>query len=319
MRLACDGGDCMTAFLITLNQLAILALLTLIGFYIKRKNFINDDAVSGLSFILINLCLPAIVFTSLQIEYSKQRLMIGMAMIFLYMASMLIGYFLAAVMARIMDVTGDERRIWLAGGLLFNGIFIGVPITGALFGESALFCLCFGIVGWNILAYSLGISIFRKDAGRAERFRFILKNPVIISCVIGLAVFAFQISIPSYIGRTVEYLAQSTTPVSMIILGSLVSGSRASEIFTGKNVYVFSALRLFVIPVVTMLFTALLMGDVTARNTVALGAAMPAAVIVPVFAERYANCGKLGAKYCVVSTILSLIGLPVMSLIITNF
>lgn len=310
----------MQAFFITLTQLLILSSLFLLGYFIKKKNYITDAAAKGMSFILISISTPATIFSSLQIGYTPQRLKSGALMIFCYMLIMLVGFAISLLLAKVFMITGNEKKVWLTSGMMFNCFFIGAPITRALYGEMSMFYLCFGLLGWNLVTYTLCLRIFTgkpENSGALGSLTTLLKTPAVIACIVSFVFFAFRLPLPGFILSTADYLGQMTIPLSALLLGVIASAASMKEIFSGKNVYIFSAIRLIIIPLASIPLFRLILSDVNAANTVIIGAAMPVATLIPIFAETYAGYGKEGTKYCLVSTILSLLSLPFISAVLS--
>lgn len=310
----------MTAFYITLDQLAVLAIMGAIGYFIKKKGYINDVGISALSLVLLNICMPCVVLNSTQIDFTKERLFNAIITMGAFLLFMWIGFFLARFVARALHLRPDEEKVWVAGGMMSNGVFIGMPILVALFGDDCAFYISFGSVAFNLVTYGFVVQylhgVFIKMTVK-DFLRYVFHTPVLIACFLGFICFVLQLRFPGPIMKATGYFAAATTPISMLVLGSLVSRLPFKEIFSGRNVYLFALLRLFIIPLVTFFILRLFLQDnLMCRNVAVLTAAMPVATSVPVLTDQFAGCGDLGAKYCIMTTILALISLPMLSALV---
>lgn len=71
--------------------------------------------------------------------------------------------------------------------------------------------------------------------------------------VTGLILFVAQPTLPSVVTGTIGYIADANTALAMIILGFYLSKVRLRDLFVSARLYVVSAVRLLVVPAVTVL------------------------------------------------------------------
>lgn len=113
-------------------------------------------------------------------------------------------------------------------------------------------------------------------------------NPVFISMVIGLILFVTQPTLPSVVTGTIGYIADANTALAMIILGFYLSKVRLRDLFASARLYVVSAVRLLVVPAVTVLIFLLFpfaRGEITLITLIA--AATPVASSTAIFAQKF--------------------------------
>lgn len=105
-------------------------------------------------------------------------------------------------------------------------------------------------------------------------------NPVFISMVIGLILFVTQPTLPSVVTGTIGYIADANTALAMIILGFYLSKVRLRDLFASARLYVVSAVRLLIVPAVTVLIFLLFpfaRGEITLITLIAAATPVAAA------------------------------------------
>ena len=145
-------------------------------------------------------------------------------------------------------------------------------------------------------------------------------NPVFISMVIGLILFVTQPILPSVVTGTIGYIADANTALAMIILGFYLSKVRLRDLFASARLYVVSAVRLLVVPAVTVLIFLLFpfaRGEITLITLIA--AATPVASSTAIFAQKFDQDYRQAVSYVCLSTILSVATLPLVMLVAERF
>ncbi|WP_455559740.1 AEC family transporter, partial [Agathobaculum hominis] len=165
-----------------------------------------------------------------------------------------------------------------------------------------------------LLQWTYGIVII---SGKKEtmNLRMVFVNPVFISMVIGIALFVLQPTLPTVVTGTIGYIADGNTVLAMIILGYYLSKVQLRGLFADVRLYLFSALRLLVVPAVTILVFLpfpFARGEITLITLIA--AATPIASSTAIFAQKFGQDYRRAVSYVCLSTILSVATLPLVML-----
>ena len=182
-------------------------------------------------------------------------------------------------------------------------------VEGLIFCVAVMFtCNVFLFTVCSVL-FAMG-SDLKKSALQMLKDAFI--NLICLSAIIGVFCFVNSISLPQPIFDVLQYSANTTVCLSMIYIGSLLAAANVREIFKDKKVYIFSFLTLIVIPIITKLICGTFMSGMALSVLVVL-MGTPAAAALPSFADLYGNDEKRASEYAFVSTILSVITLPLVA------
>ncbi len=274
-----------------------LFLLILAGFVGRKLKILDEPLTKGLSVIVSKLAHPFLIIYSVnKLDFSLLNLKNGLlVLLFGILAhAFMIGLSLIIFM-RVKD--GDEKRIYEFAFTFCNCAFIGFPILEALFGEIGLFYGAFYVVSYNLGAWSFGIWLMshgKTEGGVSPRKIFI--NAGTVPCAIGLALYIAQIPFPdmleSVFMRAMDTLGSLCTPLSLIVVGSLVAAMPLKKLFLNPKFYGFLAVKLIALPLlvaVILKFTgaSALFTEIDLAVFITVMVALPPAAFTTLFANIY--------------------------------
>ena len=187
-----------------------------------------------------------------------------------------------------------------------------LPLLDALYGSEGLFLGSAFIMVNNLLLWTYGVGQLSRDVPRAERLRNTFINPGVISNLIGLFCFLTPFKLPVVPATAVSYLASLNTPIAMIAVGAFLAQCDLRECFRDTQVYFVSALRLLILPLITLAVFLLLPLDHTLRCSMLISAAAPVAMAASLFGKTYGTDYLFSTRATAVSTIFSALTIPAM-------
>ena len=233
-------------FIKTFTQVLILFILILIGYFIRYRNLIDKSFTSKLSNLILSIFLPALIINSMQINFEPSiinKIIIIILLSFItYLISYLIAYSLKFIFKSDKDIGVYQYAV------MFSNVgFMGYPVVQSIFGSDALFYASIFNLPFNLLIMTLGVYLLCRGN---KNYDFSIKsfvNPVVVSILIGFILFIFRIKLPVFINNTLELLGDLTTPLSMLIIGSMLCESPAKECFFNKKLYLIVFIRLYLL------------------------------------------------------------------------
>lgn len=291
---------------ILLQQTIIMFALMLLGLLLSRRGMITEQGSRDLSNVLLYAVIPCVILRSYMSEFSTEKLRaMGLSALIAVIA-------FAASIAVAYLACGTRHRIENFAVAFGNAGFIGIPLVTAVFGPEAAFYVVSFSTFANLLQWTYGIVII---SGKKEtmNLRMVFVNPVFISMVIGIALFVLQPTLPTVVTGTIGYIADGNTVLAMIILGYYLSKVQLRGLFADVRLYLFSALRLLVVPAVTILVFLpfpFARGEITLITLIA--AATPIASSTAIFAQKFDQDYRRAVSYVCLSTILSVATLPLV-------
>lgn len=198
--------------------------------------------------------------------------------------------------------------------------FMGYPVVYAVYGELGVFYAAIYNLGFNLLAWSYGVHLLDRDGRENPKHQLlpihkrILKffNPSLVAVIIGFSLFLTSRTLPSVVFDTLKMVGQTVTPLSMMCIGFILSEVETRDVFSDRKIFVTSLVRLIVVPLGTLIVLKLLGKEGYLLSIPVLITAMPAAANMAIIAVRYNSDYRLASKAIFVSTLLSIVSIPIV-------
>ncbi len=314
---------------------AILFIMMLPGVILKKFRLSSDGFGKGISNLVLYIAQPALVFLAYVRPYDKE-ILINSAYVLLISVLMHTVFAFTAIIT-FKRAEDSARRMLRFATVFSNAAFMGIPLIEATVGSEATIYATVYNITFNIFLWSLGVYFCtsKRDMDRdgdvdtkKERLSFIGKaltkaflHPVTIAAFLGIIFFIFPIDdkIPAVISESLVMLKNLVAPLAMVVIGLRLADIDFKSFFKDFYMYVFLALRHFILPIVTVLILALLkLIGVPISETVfvvlVIMAATPAATSATMFAEMYGCDAPYVSKLVAASTILSIASMPLVIL-----
>lgn len=303
------------------EQLIILFAIMLIGYIFQKKNILKKEALRFLTYFVLYVSFPAITVLDMMLPMNKERMTntiyLFLVSIVLYAVYMLTGRLTGHFLGR----NKAEERMYEFATIFSNSGYMGLPIISALYGAEAVYYLMiYGIV-YNFLFYSYGMR--ELDQGKQKSGKTIARaflNIGFVATLIGLLLCVTGIQLPKVMTVFLEDLGNTTTPLSMIIVGAMVAELNLKDIFTEKKVYAFSFIRLVLLPLLTWGLIELtpLRANEWVVTIAVIVAAMPAASSTAMIAQKFGKGEKTATQIVIMTTILCCVTVPVFAFLISR-
>lgn len=301
--------------LITAKQVAELFIMLFVGAVGAKTGVLKQSGKQALSNLLLYIVVPAMIINSYIMEFSEQILRNLIAAFGMSVLAICIG--LAITLALTARRKDSRVAIFRFACVFSNAAYMGFPLISALFGSEGLLYASAYVTVFNILLWTLGYGIVSGSASVGEVTRSLARTPVLYAMIIGLAIYLLQIPVPELILQPVESLANMNTPLSMIITGMLIAAGDLKSIVCDKDIWKLAAVRLVLIPAVCLGVFALAGFDGMTAQVVALLECCPAASMTTVFAVQFNHDERFAAGSVVLTTLLSIIELPICAYVLT--
>ena len=300
-------------FTALLNKMVVFLVLMVIGYVLARSGKLDRGAIKALSSLTLNVFLTGSILNSTlgsNVELSWSEL--GTTFLVVWVMQLL-GYLIAWLVTLPMPVDKEHKPLFELLMSMGNSMFVALPIVDALFPESrAVFYVSLSCLPFNVLLFTYGV--WRLQSGRENarfRFRNILSVPL-LAALAALILFLVKPPLPKAVTGLISTLAGATTPLSMLVIGASLGTVSLLDAFKNGRLYLASAVRLLLIPVLTWLVLRLLTDDPVLLMTSTIVAASPAAVIITVMANQYDRDSVYTAEGTLQSTALSMLSIPLL-------
>lgn len=300
---------------ITAKQVFQLLLMILAGAACCRWGVFKPAEKSVLANILLYLVVPAMVLDSYMVEFDPATFHNLLLAFGLGAVALLVGVVVA--WAGTLGANREVRPILWFASAFSNAGYMGFPLIRALFGEEGLLYASGFVTIFNILIWTIGTTVLTGRANPRQIVRSVVTCPCILAVVAGLVLYLCRVPVPEVITGPVGSIGDMNTPLSMIITGATIASSDLRKLLRNPNLFRTLAVRMFLIPAVTLAIFALLGLHGTVPTIVLLLEACPCAAITTMFAIQYHHDEELAAGSVVFSTMGSMITLPVYAFLLT--
>ncbi len=299
--------------MVVLQVMLELFFILIMGFFLARKDVLNQDTGRKLSFLVVNITLPALIIASVSANLHKGSLDSVLKIFFLGIVCYGVLPLFAWIFTKCIRVPVGQQGIYQFMFIFSNCTFMGYPVLAAVFGDQAIFLGAVFNLPFNLLAFSYGIFLICRDGG--EAFGFSLKkllNPGIIASVLALVIYGVRLKLPSMIIDLCDMLGNMTTPLSMLVLGVSLADIPFKEVFMDARIYLMTVIRLLVIPFLTYFLLHFFVSDSMSIGIAALSFGMPVASMSVMLSNQYDGNVKLASIGVFVSTMFSVATIPVI-------
>lgn len=289
---------------ILITQTLIMFLLMIMGLILAKTGLLTEQGSKDIANILLYTVIPCVIIRSYITDFTVEKLKGLLLSAILAMIAFAVSIAVSYLLYRM------RRPVDNFGTAFCNAGFIGIPLITAVFGSEAAFYVASFASILNLLQWTYGIVIItgRKDLINLKK---VFVNPVMISLVIGLCLFFTGIRLPQIIDSTMAGVAALNTPVAMIVLGYYLSCSRIRDLFLNPSLYAASAVRLLLIPAVTLLALYLIpAGHGQIGMITLIAAATPVGTNTAIFAQKFGQDYERSVCMVCLSTVLSIVTLP---------
>lgn len=300
----------MDSFFKMVDVQTVLFIYMAVGFGCRKAGIFNDVARDKLTDFVVFVTLPCMIFESFNMAFSLESLKQGALALLIAVGMSCVALLLGKVLYNRFPY--EEKSILQYGTLVSNSGFAGLPVVSGAYGDEGLFLGSLFIIPTRILMWSAGISLFtRADAKQAVKK--VLLNPGIIAVEVGLVRMLFQIPLPHFVDTAVDNLGGCTSPMAMALVGAILVDVPLKTVFDLKSFYLV-AVRQFLLPGICLAALRLLHVDPLTIGVSVVITGMPIGSTTAILAQKYVADTKFASKCVFISTLTSLVTVPILTL-----
>ena len=300
----------MDSFFKMVDVQTVLFIYMAVGFGCRKAGIFNDVARDKLTDFVVFVTLPCMIFESFNMAFSLESLKQGARALLIAVGMSCVALLLGKVLYNRFPY--EEKSILQYGTLVSNSGFAGLPVVSGAYGDEGLFLGSLFIIPTRILMWSAGISLFtRADAKQAVKK--VLLNPGIIAVEVGLVRMLFQIPLPHFVDTAVDNLGGCTSPMAMALVGAILVDVPLKTVFDLKSFYLV-AVRQFLLPGICLAALRLLHVDPLTIGVSVVITGMPIGSTTAILAQKYVADAKFASKCVFISTLTSLVTVPILTL-----
>lgn len=296
-----------------LNLQGSIFILMLLGLLLKKLNIITDQGKKCLNDLVVYAVLPCSTVKAFQLK-GGDGMLSGFAAVLAIAAVVQV---ISVAAGRFLFLRSEEghRQVMRYASICSNASFMGYPIAEGIYGDTGLLYASAFLIPQRIVMWTAGLACFTKGYSKKDAVKKVLTHPCIIAVEVGLIIMLFKIQLPEMISSVISTLGSCTTSLSMLIVGTVLADVDFRKIITKESLF-FCAVRLLVLPAAAFGVCKAFALDPVVCGTAVLLTAMPAGSTTVILAGKYDGDSDFAAKTVVLSTVLSLVTIPMWTFLL---
>lgn len=292
-----------------------LFILMLVGAWLRKKGIISDEGKKCLTDLCILVVIPCNTFKSCLIELDGNILqtcgILLIAALTMEIVCLLINHF------GYRSYPSERRKVLQYCTIVPMSGFLGNPIAEGLFDEIGVLYTSIFLIPMRIIIWSVGTSYFVADGvtDKKKVLKNVLTHPCLVAIYLGLVCMILQIKLPSVILSPVRYLGNCNSALTMLLVGTNLAEVNPKTIVS-RDTLKFSVVRLILIPLIALFVGLGLRLEQIPLSISIIMSGMPAGATAAIFASRYHSDADFATRCVVMTTLASMVTLPVWCLII---
>lgn len=296
-------------FIFSLSIAMPIFLVMCIGYFLKNKNFLNDDFIVTANKLVFNIALPLKIFYDVLQTSLYEHIDIK------FISFIVIGTILSVIIAWLVGLFSVTNKSQLGafiqgsfrGNFIYVGLSIMENITGSI-GLKAPLAIIFYLPLYNILAV-LVLSLTNQSSSEKVDIKGILlnivKNPLIIATLLGVTVSYIGVPMPNVALRTMGYFRELVTPLALLSIGASFKLQKSSQSLFPALIA--SSLKLIILPFIFVILAMAFNFDNQDILLFYIFFGVPTSTVSYVMTEAMGGDGDLASNIIMVTTLCSII------------
>jgi predicted permease len=196
---------------------------------------------------------------------------------------------------------------------------MGFPVALAIFGNTGMFYMVMANCVTNVFVFTFGIwNVKKRQARRPGAAREALKdvvNPITIALCVGFVLLLAGVNLPDAVLETLDSVGSMMAPLSMMVIGLQLTESKLGGVMRNRKLIVMTIIRLVGLGGLFLLLMTpfYLNGGIPSMfvGILTLNMLLPCATVPVMLAEEYGGNVKLAAEGTFLSTLFSIITIPI--------
>ena len=311
------------------SKVLVIFLYIAVGFVANKLRVLGTEAVDHLISLVLNITTPCLLIYSICGQrISANTFSNTVIIIYLSLAMFALFGAISVKISRLFTKKSVEQQNVLSVAMVTsNSGFMGFPIARSVFGHVVLYYSVIQNIACNLYIFTgcmIQLSLGgKKESGarktiNKETIIKPFKNVVTIVSICSVLVLFAGIRIPNPVMDFLATIGDATVPISMIIIGIQLGDCKFRELITDKELIISSLVCLILEPALSILIVYFMPLSKIIKLTIALSFTYPSAVLSVALAAGEHKDTKLMSEAVAMSTMLSMLTLPVWIMIISH-
>lgn len=293
-----------------LNVQMMMFLLVVIGYIIRKKGIVGGEGRKNMVDLCLYITLPFNIVNAFLGKWDWSMLFSSGLILLLSIGYNVVSILISAFLFKKEE--DKQQKTLRYGTIVSNGSFLGNPVLEGVYGTTGLFYASLFMLPVRVVVWTVGVSVFLKGH-KENALKKVLTHPCIVAMYVGAFIMFTGITLPSFLQNTISGISSSNTPLSMMLVGMMLAEINPKGLIN-KTMVFYTFIRLIGISAIIFAITAFLPIDPMLRGITVIMAGMPAPITTALLASKYGGDEKCATGMIFLSTIASLVTLPIWCL-----
>ncbi len=296
-----------------------LFLILIVGWVGHKTKVFPAETQTALTKLVVYITTPCTILYSVLNNSSLPGIGVMVELLLVSSACYIAVAALSLLAVKLMRIRPGSRGAYVCMLLFTNCGFIGFPVVQAIFGADAVFYASILNIPFYPCLYTLGVYLLSKDAadrglGQAEialSWRTFV-SPCMVASVAAVVLALTGLKFPAVLTNTIGTIGNITTPGALLVIGISIAKQPLREMLGSAKIYLMSALRLIVLPVLIWFVLHFFLRDQTILGVIVVTFAMPTATMVSMLADEYGSDQRAAVQGVFLTTLFSMVTIPLL-------
>lgn len=300
----------MEAMMTVMSKVGVMLILIAVGYAVSKKGMLTARGTAEINSLLVKIVTPCLIINSFinsHGDLKPRELLLSVGM-----SGLAIAIALGLSCCFFRKEPPERRKVLRFAAIYSNAGFMGLPLIQGILGDKGVVYGSFFIVVFNLICWTHG---YHMMSGGKLNLKAALLNPGIIGLLFGLPIYFFKLDLPALVTEPIGFLSGLNTPLAMMVIGSYVAKVDLHSFVSDLSVYKMAFLRLVAAPALYFGVLLLIRPEPDLFVSSVIQAAAPVAANTVLFAVEYGGDSQLASKAVAVSTVLSIITIPIFTIL----
>lgn len=303
---------------IVINQIIIFAILMVIGFIAAKTKVITKDALNTLSKLIVKIILPALIFSivagsGVTIEEFLISGRFAIGVVLCYTLLILVGI----MMSKLCKLQGKTANIFIALATFGNMGFMGIPLIQAIFKEPvAQVCISVYTIVDMAFLWTFGVYLCSRHQKKSNSLSAVknMINPTTIALLVAFIIMIFKIPVPGLLMNTILGIGGTSKYLTLMYLGGALAYVSVSKIPKKPSIFMLVIVKMLIIPVIVYLLLGFFLPQIP-KTILTIIVGLPAMTTIAMVATAYGSDDEYATEVIFVTTLFSLVTIPIVSIV----
>lgn len=288
-----------------------------VGYFARKKKFINENSTIELSRFVIRILFPIYLFRSAVTYMTRDYIFSAPVYPVLNIGIGLIMLFFSSWFCKKVKIIPEREPIFKTAVLVGNTGFMGLMFATLFFGPEEVMAAILYDFGGSLFLFLILLPAL-LDRQKNQNPLHVLKEPNIIAVISGIILGIAEVKIPEFLVPSFNLISQITLPLALILCGTQLASIYISTNSKYFQVFYLVFLKMIVIPFLMTLIVWFMPFKSSVKQLLVLMAAMPSGISLVNFANTYDQDSDFAAVSIFATTLFSIIWIPALLLLLQN-